>query len=105
MISTVTFHPFISHFPTALFVAGLALLFLARRKDNPRYASAASFNFSIGFLAAFLADFSGMVSVDIGLMSTVDVQGHQGYSFLFTVLYGFCTAYSYSKAYSRTALL
>ena len=105
MISSVSFHPFISHFPIALFIAGLGLLILSRKKDNPLYQSAAAFNFSMGFIAALMADFSGMVSVDVGLRTTVEVEGHQGYSFLFTIFYGFITVYSYTKAFSRTAYI
>ena len=65
MISTVSFHPFISHFPPALFVAGLALLFLAHKKNDSKLKSSAAFNLSLGLFAAVIADFSGMVSVDI----------------------------------------
>jgi len=105
VISSVTFHPFISHFPTALFVAGLLLLYLARKRNRPVLAAAGSLNFSIGFLAVLMAAFSGMVSVDVGLRTTVEVQGHQGYSFLAAILYGFCMVYSYIRAYSPTAIL
>ena len=63
MISTVSFHPFISHFPTALFVAGLLLLFLANKKKDVKLKSAGAFNLSLGLLAAVVACFSGMVSV------------------------------------------
>ena len=58
-----------------------------------------------GKIAALMADFSGMVSVDVGLRTTVEVEGHQGYSFLFTIFYGFITVYSYTKAFSRTAYI
>lgn len=105
MISSVSFHPFISHFPPSLFVAGIALLFLSWKKNRPIYQSAGSFNLSLGLLAAVLADFSGMLSTDLGLRTTIEVEGHQGYSFLFTILYGFCTGYSYTNPYSRTACL
>jgi uncharacterized membrane protein len=104
MISSVSFHPFISHFPPSLFVAGVALLFLARKKSRPIYKTAGSFNLSLGLLAAVLADFSGLLSTDLGLRTSVEVEGHQGYSFLFTILYGFCTGYSYTQPHSRTAL-
>ena len=104
MLSTVSFHPFISHFPAALLLAGLALTYLAHKKDSSKYRAAANFNFSMGFLAAVLAVFSGLLSTDLNLKTTLEVEGHQGYSFLFTVLLGFCTGYSYTRPYSRTAL-
>ena len=103
MISSISFHPFISHFPPALFVAGLALLFLAKKQNNPKLNSAASFNLSLGVLAAVVSSFSGMMSVDLNLLTTIDVEGHQGYSFLFTVLYGFVVGYSYTNSFSKTA--
>ncbi len=105
MISSVSFHPFISHFPPSLFVAGVALLFLSRKRNLPIYRAAGSFNLSLGLLAAVLADFSGMLSTDLGLRTTVEVESHQGFSFLFTILYGFCTGYSYTQPYSRTACI
>jgi len=76
MISSVSFHPFISHFSPALFVAGLALLFLAHKKNDEKLKAAGAFNLSLGLLAAVVADFSGMVSVDINLRTVVDVEGH-----------------------------
>ncbi|VAX29216.1 hypothetical protein MNBD_NITROSPINAE05-947 [hydrothermal vent metagenome] len=105
MISSVSFHPFISHFPPALFVAGVTLLFLAEKKNLPIYKTAGSFNLSLGLLAAVMADFSGMLSTDLGLRTALEVEGHQGYAFLFTILYGFCTGYSYTQPHSRTARL
>ncbi len=104
MISSVSFHPFISHFSPALFVAGLALLFLANKKNNEKLKAAGAFNLSLGLLAAVVADFSGMVSVDINLRTVVDVEGHQGYAFLFTLLYGFSAGYAYTKTFHRTAI-
>ena len=104
MISSVTFHPFISHFPPALFVAGLILLFLVHKKNDEKLKAAGAFNLSLGLLASVVADFSGMVSVDINLLTVVDVEGHQGYSFLFTILYGFSAGYAYTNTFSRTAL-
>ena len=103
MISSVSFHPFISHYPPALFVAGLVLLFLAKNKRDSKLNSAASFNLSLGLLASIVASFSGMMSVDISLRTTVEVEGHQGYSFLFTIVYGFVVGYSYTNAFSKTA--
>ncbi len=103
MISSVSFHPFISHFSPALFVAGLALLFLAHKKNDEKLKAAGAFNLSLGLLAAVVADFSGMVSVDINLRAVMDVEGHQGYAFLFTILYGFSAGYAYTNTFSRTA--
>ena len=104
MISSVSFHPFISSFPIALLSAGLLLLFLSYKKGTNGYTGAASFNLSIGFIAALMADFSGMLSVDINSWSTVAVLGHQGYSFLATVLFGFALGWSYIQPFSKTAL-
>ncbi len=104
MVSSVSFHPFISHFSPALFVAGLALLFLAHKKNDATLKAAGAFNLSLGLLAAVVADFSGMVSVDINLRTVVDVEAHQGYSFLFTILYGFSAGYAYTNTFSRTAI-
>ena len=104
MISTVSFHPFISHFPPALFVAGLLLLFLAHKKKVVKLKAAGAFNLSLGLLAAVVACFSGMVSVDINLRTVVVVEGHQGYAFLFTLLYGFSSGYAYTNTFSRTAV-
>ncbi len=104
MISSISFHPFISHFPPALFVAGLALLFLAHKRKDNKLKAAGAFNLSLGLLAAVVASFSGMVSVDINLRTVLDIEGHQGYSFLFTILYGFATGYAYTNTFSRTAL-
>ena len=104
MISTVSFHPFFSHFPPALFLAGLLLLFLAHKTNDDKLKSAGAFNLSLGLLAAVVACFSGMVSVDINLRTVVDVEGHQGYAFLFTVLYGFSAGYAYTNTFSRTAV-
>jgi uncharacterized membrane protein len=104
MISTVSFHPFISHFPPALFFSGLTLLFLANKKNDTKLISSATFNLSLGLFAAIIANFSGMVSVDINLRTVVDVEGHQGYAFLFTLFYGFSAGYAYTNTFSRTAV-
>tara|TARA_B100000686_G_C16683617_1_gene913381 strand:+ start:647 stop:1027 length:381 start_codon:yes stop_codon:yes gene_type:complete len=103
MISAISFHPFISHFPPALFVAGLILIFLAHKRKNEKLKAAGSFNLSLGLLASVTADFSGMVSVDINLLPLLDIEGHQGYSFLYTIIYGFATGYSYTNAFCKTA--
>ncbi len=46
-----------------------------------------------------------MIAVDIGRFTSEQAAGHQGYSFLFAMLYGVCAVYSYTRAYSSTALL
>jgi uncharacterized membrane protein len=103
VISSISFHPFISSFPTALLFAGLLLLFLTYKKgDNNN--GAASFNLSIGFILALMADFSGMISVDINSWNTATILGHQGYSFLVTILFGFAVGWSYTQPFSKTAL-
>ena len=104
IISSVSFHPFISHFPPALFVAGLLLLYLSHKRNDQKLKSAGAFNLSLGLLAAVVADFSGMVSVDINLRTVVDVEGHQGYAFLFTILYGFSAGYAYTNTFNKTAV-
>ena len=104
MISSVSFHPFISSFPTALLFAGLLLLFLAYKRETPNDTGAASFNLSMGFIAALMADFSGMLSVDINSWTTVAVLSHQGYSFLVTILFGFALGWSYIQPFSKAAL-
>jgi uncharacterized membrane protein len=104
MISTVSFHPFLSHFPPALFVAGLFLLFLSYKRNDTTLKAAGAFNLSLGLLAAVVADFSGMVSVDINLRTVIDVEGHQGYAFLFTLLYGFTAGFAYTNTFTRTAV-
>tara|TARA_B100000686_G_C16798182_1_gene983980 strand:- start:4745 stop:5095 length:351 start_codon:yes stop_codon:yes gene_type:complete len=93
-----------SHFPTALFFAGLCLLWLSRKRDDPRLLSAASFNFSIGLLMTVLAALTGMVSADINLRTNAEIEGHQGYSMLSAILYGFCAGFSYTKPFSSFAL-
>ena len=105
MSSSISFHPFISHFPIALFVAGICLLGLAYIRDDARKAAAACINVAMGFLTAVLAVFSGLLSSDLGMRSTVEVQSHQGFSFAFVVLYAFCTAYAYIKAFSGAAII
>ena len=104
MISSVSFHPFISSFPIALLFSGLLLLLLAYKRGESNNTGVASFNLSIGFIAALLADFSGMFSVDINSWDTVTILSHQGYSFLATVLFGFALGWSYTQPFSKTAL-
>ena len=103
MISSISFHPFISSFPTALLFSGLLLLFLTYKKGGNN-SGAASFNLSIGFILALMADFSGMISVDINSWNTATILGHQGYSFLVTILFGFAVGWSYTQPFSKTAL-
>ena len=74
------------------------------KKNDGKLASSAAFNLSLGLFAAIIANFSGMVSVDINLRTVTDVEGHQGYAFLFTLLYGFSAGYSYTNTFSRTAV-
>ena len=105
MISSVSFHPFISSLPVALLISGLLLLLLAYKRGESNNIGAASFNLSMGFIAALMADFSGMISVDINSWNTVTILGHQGYSFLVTVLFGFTVGWSYTQPFSKTALL
>ena len=104
MISSVSFHPFISSFPIALLFAGLLLLYLAYKRGKKDNTEAASFNLSMGFIAALMADFSGMISVDMTSLTTVEALGHQGYSFLVTVLFGLALGWSYIQPFSKTAL-
>ena len=103
MISSISFHPFISSFPTALLFSGLLLLFLTYKRGGNNNG-AASFNLSIGFILALMADFSGMISVDIKSWNTETILGHQGYSFLVTIIFGFAVGWSYTKPFSKTAL-
>jgi len=105
MLSSVTFHPFLSHFPIALLVAGVWLVVSARRTGEGWRLPAASFNFSVGFLMSVLAALTGMVSTDLDLRTAEEVAGHQGYSFLLVIGYGFCAGYSYIRAFSGTAAL
>ena len=104
MISSISFHPFISSLPIALLFSGLLLVLLAYKRGE-RSTGVASFNLSMGFIAALMADFSGMISVDIHSWDTAKILGHQGYSFLVTVLFGFAVGWSYTQPFSRTALL
>lgn len=103
MISTPTFHPFLSHFPTALFVAGCVLLFLSHKRGQPVLAGAASLNFSLGLLASVLAALSGMFAADLEFRPITEVEGHQGYAFAMVVFLAICTIYSYTNPFSRAA--
>jgi uncharacterized membrane protein len=105
LISSVTFHPFFSHFPLPLFIAGILLLRLSQKKDNPRMVSAANFNFSMGLLILALAALSGMISADLDLRATIEIEAHQGYSLLAAIFYAFSAGYSYVKAFSRAAFV
>ena len=104
MLSTPTLHPFFSHFPPALFLAGLAMLGLARRRPDSRWVHAACLNFSLGLLMTTLAVLTGMFAADIALWPIVEVEGHQGYSFLMVILYIFCTVFVYTQPFKPAAL-
>ena len=105
MISSVTFHPFFSHFPLPLFIAGIWLLWLSKKRQNPKLVPAASFNFSIGLLILMLAGLSGMISSDLDLRTTIEIEAHQGYSLLAAIFYVFSASYSYVKAFSKAAFI
>jgi len=105
MLSTPSFHPFFSHFPIALSVAGLIMMWLARKRSEPDLVHAASLNFSAALLMGILAVFTGLFAADIGMLSTVKVEGHQGYSFAFVVVLVICTVFAYTRALSKTAFV
>ena len=100
MLSTPTLHPFLSHFPTALLVAGLLMLAFAKRRNDDRLTQGAALNLSLGLLAAVLAVLSGMFAADLGMWPTVDTEGHQGYSFALILLYVICTVYVYTNPFN-----
>ncbi|NIQ02140.1 MAG: hypothetical protein GWM98_18470 [Nitrospinaceae bacterium] len=104
MLSTPALHPFFAHFPPALFLAGLIMLGLARRRNDSRWVQAACLNFSFGLLMAVLAALTGMFAADLGLRPTVEVEGHQGYSFASVVIYSICTVYAYTWPFRPAAL-
>lgn len=103
MISTPSLHPFFSHFPFALFVAGLILLYLGQRRNQPHLLGAASLNFTFGLLAAVLASLTGMLAADLQLRPVAEVEGHQGFAFGLVVLFAICTVYSYTARWSHPA--
>lgn len=105
MVSPYSIHPFISHFPIAMYVSGLLLLFLGRKKSKPVWVAAGSLNLGFGLLTALIATFTGMFSADIGLLTTEEIEGHQGYSFLAVVLFTICTIFSYTRTFSIPALI
>ena len=86
-------------------MAGALLLRLSQKKNSSKILYAANFNFSIGLLILALAALSGMVSSDLDLKTTVEIEAHQGYSLLSAVFYTFSTGYSYIKAFSKTAFI
>lgn len=104
MLSTPALHPFFSHFPPALFLAGLGMLALARHRSDARWIEAACLNFSAGLLMSILAVLTGMFAADIALWPIVEVEGHQGYSFATVVLYAACTIYAYTQPFKPSAL-
>ena len=77
MLSTPTLHPFISHFPTALFVAGLLLLYLGKRRSKALWLQAASLNFSIGLLSSVLAVLTGMFAA-VRCFGWLEAEGYLG---------------------------
>jgi len=104
MLSTPTLHPFFSHFPPALFLAGLVMLDLARRRSDSRWVRGACMNFSMGLLMAVLAVLTGMFAADLSQWPIVAVEGHQGYSFLTVIAYILCTVYAYTQPFKPAAL-
>ena len=105
MISPNAIHPVVSHFPIALYVSGLLLVCLGRRKSRPVWSAAGSLNLGFGLLTIILATFTGLFSADFGLRTTEEIEGHQGYSFLAVILFVICTAYSYTRTFSTAALI
>jgi hypothetical protein len=67
--------------------------------------SAANFNFSMGLLILALSALSGMVSSDLDLRTTIEIEAHQGYSLLAAIFYAFSAGYSYVKAFSKAAFI
>ena len=80
------------------------MLGLARRRSDSRWVQAACLNFSLGLLMTTLAVLTGMFAADIALWPIVEVEGHQGYSFLMVILYIFCTIFVYTQPFKPTAL-
>ena len=105
MLSTPALHPFFSHFPPALFLAGLIMLALARRRADSRWVPAACLNFSAGLLMSILAVLTGMFAADIALWPIVEVEGHQGYSFATVLFYAASTIYVYTRPFQSAALI
>ncbi|CCQ90160.1 membrane hypothetical protein [Nitrospina gracilis 3/211] len=103
MLSTPSLHPFLSHFPVALAMAGLLMMGFAKRRNDTQMVQAAAFNFSAALLMGVMAIFSGLFAVDLGQWPVVEVEGHQGYSFAFVIVTIICTIYSYTNALSRNA--
>ncbi|MCZ6512825.1 MAG: hypothetical protein O6857_02755 [Nitrospinae bacterium] len=104
MLSTPALHPFFSHFPPALFLAGLGMLAMARFRSDPRWILAACLNFSGGLLMSVLAVLTGMFAADIALWPIVEVEGHQGYSFATVIFYAACTVFIYTQPFKPAAL-
>ena len=61
-------------------------------------------NFSMGLLMAVLAILTGMFAADLSQWPIVEVEGHQGYSFLTVTAYIFCTIYVYTQPFKPAAL-
>lgn len=104
MISPDAIHPFTSHFPIALYTAGILMLYLGRGKSRPVWIAAGSINLSFGLLATIMAVFTGLFSADIGLLSTEEIESHQGWSFLTVILFAICVIFSYTRTFSSGAL-
>ncbi len=81
------------------------MMWLARKRSDDRLVQAAGLNFSAGLLMGILAVFTGLFAADIGMWPTVQVEGHQGYSFAFVVVLVICTVFAYTRALSKTAFL
>jgi len=80
------------------------MLGLARRHPDSRWVRGACMNFSMGLLMAVLAILTGMFAADLSQWPIVEVEGHQGYSFLTVTAYIFCTIYVYTQPFKPAAL-
>ena len=76
-----------------------------QRGTAGRVTEAEALKWGCGLLAAILAVLSGMLATDLGMWPTVDIEGHQGYSFALILLYVICTVYAYTNPFSKTAVM